>query len=1856
MPASITLSDDDPSQDPATSQNNPATQRNSHADPVTPQKSGGGNDAATPKSAPAGAAGARPRNVSKKAEPPTLLTDFLMGRQSPARKAAERQRRRSLEVVKAELRHEMRQQKVRQLQPPGGVKDRVKAWQKANVNATGLAGADDAATEPPDVAFNEEEDSVTEEDRVRIKLRQKRRQPSKGVISINITEEDAQEDGGHSQSPSQPPPKLRVVSDDNWMKTKKDKKFTPRKVSPNAKKSPSPSPNAIPKNFTLRSAPNPNISGKVKAWAESIEVPDSHSSSRGHRYSKSADRGTRSDGNSSVADGISDVGSSSQLTARLQRRRRSESNDGIRIKPIRRDRNRTTTESHIQKDTGPKYPDDGIRVRPTSEPPETMLSYTDLSSVVDKGNKAPVKIRVDPPESTLLTSTTTTATEETITELTSSNLTEESRQRGSERTLTIDDLNSFLETPTKQKPAKRKPSTTKPLAREPNGRPKIVVAQETKDEQGSSLSVDQTESNLSSSTASKSIADLPGDIPFGHSAFSELDLPLHGTPKSRPKRAQPGRSTSMKGISVFKKVVEEGKKIIQDMNESAKQPVANNPPSIEKWLSGTVDPFVDTPTGEAPAEEKTPKKSESDCAENKEKKRRSQEPPKPSPDTTPVKTATAVEENIVPSPSAETEKTPKPAKTVSSPTSGGLQRRRATRGSSSPLKSGGKRPFLGVLKEAFTGESTNRINLPKGYHGEEQRSDDDDEEEEEEEDWSSGYDTASDLKSSLLSDEPSSLTESLPRTNQHMPTMAGPRFRPPTKGRELSTILSGDSSIIESDMSSELSQSTLTQSNPLERKGSGLKRRLTKHSDLVSVLSLPDNANVPQGMRSSRSRPSQRRARGDTSVGVDDLLQEFREDEHVYLRELKTLVDGVVPVLLSHVIHGEGSKEPNSSLHEKKVFDHMSKSVIAMGVSLEKMKHAHGKAPLKDIRRLADWANGVVPIYHSYLSAWRLGFQDLFVNLAPKNDMDAENDSLLNAMPRNDKGDVVNEDGERVDVAHLLKRPLLRIKHMVKLLSCIDSILGTNETAQLLRDFEALQEKARRRNREELARQTDEEAAGTDTTRARDLRTLGAADNIYIDPTLQVSAKDSFSLDIVHSNGQRLECQVELVYRDRQSKPDEPGDILIREVGDGRGRRSYLLFPPVLTSDLSARTGDGNTDMVIMVRGMHLDKQWHELLTLSADDEDQILDWLDILPLTPVPPREPEPSVVGDTDDDSYTTQQNTPVGAAFNAPGSSRVPADSPTSPMSSLKRSLPARYHPRSRMPPVPPPAMAPPLSPVSEKTTTQEEFLPSDDAPTFEKSRPLHEGMRPDPNAFRKSQQQSSPPPYREDGAPPPPAHRTLSSSSDKKNDKSKLKAPEDLNSANIKRRTSSPLKHEYLPSDVSSGSETGSYTEESDSDSSDDEIESVDIPETEIGISLPKENELPVPEELPTDSVCSLAPSNSASQAGLYGHKTTPEENATRYYATISRWSEKGLWKDVSSTPFSIIVTAGLVEAYPLRDNNEDSAKSDRPHIALDLTPLVLIRQSTAVDLEIRSSLQPQSQLYSQHSGGNFRFRCHSAPECFSLYMSVHHARLNNQKFIELENEARFRSFGERKAPPQDGDSSSRRRSWFGRKNSYRSSVRAPSQDAASTTPSSNPSASSFLKRLSVAGSLSFNLARSSVDKQSGAGSNSLYTSSSSSGTPPRSPSISANNSGRTPTNLGSDNIHIRLHLLASSAKWEDFGNCSLQIRRPPPGWHQALRADHGLEKRVTVTTIPRKETDQPRIVLDAVLGSACFTPMGTRGVVCGVWEDHKGAGGVAGMVPATGPTGGNIKKWCFQFAGAMEANSVLRLVHQEVVTT
>ncbi|RYP22614.1 hypothetical protein DL767_009010 [Monosporascus sp. MG133] len=1450
-------------------------------------------------------------------------------------------------------------------------------------------------------------------------------------------------------------------------------------------------------------------------------------------------------------------------------------------------------------------------------------------------------------------------------------------------------------------------------------------------ESDSWISGSDEESDRPSTTLPSRLAE----IPVGYSAFSVLDL--SGVKRQNSRRPKAQRQSSFKGAtSVLKRVLTEGKKIVSEKVDPPK-PVINQPPSIETWLKGTVDPFVEAPPKVETEPQPHQRKSvEREWADESKGHQATPSSPKPKPaEASPTVSAGRSQEPVraeeprkeirKDSRRDEPEESRKEEKEETTPTSNSLRRSRATRLSASPLMPSTSRKGLkDKIRDAFRGESTGHIyKPPPEYPSCSTIVDLDDEYDDDYSDHHSSDRHVSDHRGSAdrtrsppLSDEEDSIISSQP-PRPKSPLVQAKR-RPPTNGHhELSTIASEVDSrgTQETELSSMVSESTVTETTAFTRstrtgtdvsrrnsQKPGLKRRLTKHSDLVSVLSLPDDGPAPSRSHSLRSARSVRRTSSNPhNATVESLIREFADDENFYQRELKTLMDGVMPVLLTQVVRGEGRAPEDlfGSPSAERRQEMLSKAVVDMGVVLDKLRNTHKRCPLLDVHRLPQWLESVHAIYSKYLDVWRLGFQGVIVNLAPA--MLDDGDSLINAMPRNEAGDVLDEDGERIDVAHLLKRPLVRIKRITKFIQGYRSVTRTEDYEFLASMWEKLQEKARRRHKEETARVVDDDASYTDTSRVRNLQTLEALGNVRIDRYRQVYAKDTFCLDLRHSNGQRLVCQVELISRDNSLYKSDPGDLLIREIGNGG--RSWLLFAPVIGGYYSARQGDDAYQLVLMIRG-HKD-EWYELLTLSADDKEQILEWLEILGNSPVPPP-----VVKRTQPPPQRPAPS-PKTSAVDVPLGERQPRQQHTSSPSvgiieSLEASLktPSRYHTRTASLPTTPNAEPPPVATSSSSPETApprdhyltsrppvpgqpHEFQDEGGFQDHEESHPFDESLLPVPLDLKKSSPNSTP--YRQDGAPPPPVHRSFSQNAPN------LAPPAEPSSNRLKRRQSSPLKHEYHPSDISTN--TSSSVSETDDDydhyddsydnydeyddgsvtaeSSDDELEEADIPETVPAISVKQHTGQAPPLSVISESLESLSPSASASHAGLsQTNATKTPEYVFRSIASISYWDNKyGCWKDLWPDVCSIVTTPGLIEAYPYQrvstsSGGQPEQAEERPLIALDLTPLVMLRNSTVLDLEIRSPVLSYARLYSKVNRietSFFRFRAPSYQECENLYLAAHRARMDNVKYKALEEETRIRAFGQHQHQQgqqpslQDGgDGSGRRGGWFGRKNSYRASARAPSQSAGSAPSlSSTMSASSFLKKL-MGGHQSFNIAGSSVGRSrpgsvGGGADPSLYgpSTASSSWGAPRSPSVSAAQSGPPGGSLTTNNIRIRLHLMVSASKWEDHGNCLLEVARPDrdAGERQNLRKYQGMEKRVVVRTVNKRHPEKEKVVLDVVLGSRCFSRLGSRGVLLNVWEDCAGADGVGDR----GNAGGQVSKWCFQCASVAEASWIYGLVTQEV---
>jgi hypothetical protein len=954
---------------------NPSTPKRNAT--TTEKKNGNG---ATPNSA-------TPRaktGNSKKAEP-TLLGDFLLGRPSPAR-----QRRKSLDVVKAE----MKAANVGMVKQPGGVKDRVKQWQKANA----VVGVDD-----PNAPIEEEEeegkklrepervdeDSVDEAERLRIKFRKGQR-PGRRKSRYEDTEEkeDKEKAGLDEDKPrSASAPRKRVISDDHWMKNKSPKGSpTPGKGAAAGQK--------IPKDFLAKTAVKEPLARRIDDWAKKTESPPNTQEDK-PRSKKSV--------------------------------KKEDSDDGIRVRP---------RSNSIDLLFSPNPKDDDIRIKPSDSPRDDGIRIKPLKESFEDGG-----IRVKPV-----------------------------RKDGSKRRPKEPDDDGDS-TPTRRSDKHLRPPSN-------HGSKRTSSQGTSQREEDDKFSCTTPSPPEGPRRRNRKSATPDSDIPVGNSAFSVLDLPL-GAEAGTMRRAQPKRNNSFGVPKVLKKVYTEGMKIVHDAPEPPRGG-PNQPPSIETWLSGTTDPFIDRPgastagsmldvpesTGSrkcsyndnnrAEREMTAEAASERSGSRRRRRTRKSVEKDElakksPQPDDSPLITAKA--RDILPSIENSTPFTPS-----------GLKRSPATRNTSSP-KSARKSALKDAIFDAFKGESAmagakdnspfvkvtglreRDVNLTpldfKSSGGPSYGSDD------------------TPPKRSPRAPENSSFDESSDRVDKLPPF---PRRPAPTTGEHrLSTIASVETmSTISSatETASGISKTTLTQvteltgptSSSLSRKSNqtglsrnknnkpGLKRRLTKHSDLISVLSLPDEEQ-PGRAKSIRSARSIRTTRTHLETAtVQDVMRELAEDETKYMRELKTLVDGVIPVLLTCVLSKSNSAiaaglfDPANSSSTDSSF---TKPIVDMGVALERLKSLHKRIPLEDSDAFITWAFQAHNTYEDYLAAWRTGFQDVVVNLAPasrSSSSDMKNKSKLDEMPRNEHGDVVGAHGERVDVAYLLKRPLVRIKFLNKLL------------------------------------------------------------------------------------------------------------------------------------------------------------------------------------------------------------------------------------------------------------------------------------------------------------------------------------------------------------------------------------------------------------------------------------------------------------------------------------------------------------------------------------------------------------------------------------------------------------------------------------------------------------------------------------------------------------------------------------------------------------------------------------------------------------------------------------------------------
>ncbi|KAJ5676615.1 uncharacterized protein N7477_002248 [Penicillium maclennaniae] len=1175
---------------------------------------------------------------------------------------------------------------------------------------------------------------------------------------------------------------------------------------------------------------------------------------------------------------------------------------------------------------------------------------------------------------------------------------------------------------------------------------------------------------------------------------------------------------------------------------------------------------------------------------------------------------------------------------------------------------------------------------------------------------------------------------------------------PSTGGHRLSTIASAEtlSTLIEDSSVSQKTcqEKTLEEAeeaaeekdnfdpNSLPVVSSQLKRRLTTHNDLMSVLSVPTGRS--RSIRSARSiRTNKSRL---ASATVPDIMAELSADEAKYMRELKTLVGGVIPVLLTCVLSrsdaaiAAGLFRPSMDPKDDMNF---SKPIVNMGVAIERLKTLHKRIPQDNPDALLTWAQGAQRVYREYLKAWRLGFKDVIVNLAPLEEGEEDNGdtkSLDEGMERDENGDVVDADGEKVDVAYLLKRPLVRLKYLAKSFKGINILQPSPKAEEIANAYQALVVDARKRTRDERARLEDESAASVDPTRARDPMTLGILQNVSVDQTRHVRARDFFNLSLYHSSGQLVDCRAELLYRDNASNDGPGGDLLISRTGETKGEIVMML-----------RSAPGE------------EKYWQELLSLRIDEVEIGAEWVQLLGSEPVPPaifrtqsfisrakqHKARKSPVNDSPPRTNPSDVDIPIGEKaaskrrsltpkeqYSEPSTVSSATDNRSSLISTATRETDyttgdselsnkqARSGPRRRGTPAtvtmgeslasgdasaqialserafePMPATdsptpgrfyggdvknaiksadsirekSPPKSPPKTPRTPRREppepesprvsSVPSAYLPQIPKIRstssqthlsaPSSGGTeeededyppldslpeQPQPETPTRSRRRKSRRKSKHDDAPPPPPppHRSPSS---------KLPSVPVLSPAGVKlkRRGSSPLKHEYEPSTASdSYSDTDSdastvrhYSYSSSDYSRDDDSDSDYSSESE-----PEEKDLPQPKIRGPASTetSSLSPSNSASQSG---YRTVPLQpgKSTKVIASIFAWSSKGNWETLLPDECSIAVSPGLIEAFKMNadPHSTSPSRSSRPLISMELTPLVPIRRGTAIDISIRSPPTERSQITTSN---NIMFRSRNPDDCDALYALINHARINNPTYIALQN-ARG-PFNDHEIPNYDPAPKSGG-SWFGfprRRKSYRASSSPRSlAEGSESSVGTMSSAFSALKRFG-GGSKMFNISRSTIESRSGR-EGSMYSgdgdadSASPSGGIGR---IAAAIKGAD--GIGLSNAKIRVYLRESASKWRDMGAARLTIMPAPPknllsrpgtafsgrsdgsGTHDGASSPPSSGAATPRTTEPEKRIiirgkTRSEVLLDVCLPESSFERVARTGIAVSVYEEIEG---------------------------------------------
>ncbi|KFY58834.1 hypothetical protein V496_05930 [Pseudogymnoascus sp. VKM F-4515 (FW-2607)] len=798
--------------------------------------------------------------------------------------------------------------------------------------------------------------------------------------------------------------------------------------------------------------------------------------------------------------------------------------------------------------------------------------------------------------------------------------------------------------------------------------------------------------------------------------------------------------------------------------------------------------------------------------------------------------------------------------------------------------------------------------------------------------------------------------------------------------------------------------------------------------------------------------------------------------------------------------------------------------------------------------------------------------------------------------------------------------------------------------------------------KEELARRQDRLANNKDPTRARDLQTLAPLKGAQIDQTRHVKAKEYFDLDLRHSNGQRMACEVELIVRDSDH---DTGDILICEVNARRSH--YLLFQPLVTDQISVRRGDMEDDLIVMARSQDDAADWQECFILKAEDPEVVEEFMVMFRDKPVPPAisrfDPEPL--------GYTSPDKALMSGALVCPDSPDVPIGEHAGFRDQTPQSSPRAVDPfvsadgynvskeraEYRLSKTPTQRDRA-IEPVSSQTTptryrprSKELSLATPTKSYPNKDSNEKSGRSPTPPGSVSKSTSTAPALTSNIEPPPPPLHKQKSS----RDVATELQSPHSASYEPNQRRSSSPLKHEYQPSEYTTSSST-SYLTDSEDDDSTLESSGDGLTGTEdIASQLQQVDDAVLPDirlEPPQASYC------------------------LKFKSNISCWRvPPGRWDNIHLDLCSIVITPGLIEAYALEASHPFSTDSlnnvqprGRPLIALVLTPIVMIRQSNALDVEIHSQPLETSTLKSTHI---VRFRARNKDECMALYAATHKARQDNEKYNRLQRDRILNDYS--RQSDNEWDDRKARYSWFGRKKSYRASARASSNSGSDgSTFSLGRTAVMALRRMSNGanydnGRLTPNMSRFEGGPRS-RGSSIFGASESAPSSSPRTRTDSslAASSTRNSSVFDTNNLIVRVYRSEKTPRWVDLGYCRILIRVPQPGMSLKIPMNDGVPKHITLiqhtgekqtilsrhlgTTNSHNENKEPPIVFyDGVSGSRDFTRVNKIGIVMHVQQEVYGTNGEVGLPGAIGGVGIRQRKWMFKSPNATQCGWVFALL-------